>query len=64
MLSTNLSRPRVCPLQRLAAVYLSANNRNGPLIDGSSIPCLDGYEVGFPRLVSGRMAGSDSCACF
>jgi hypothetical protein len=35
-----------------SCVNLLANNRDGPLIDRSSIPCLDGCEIGFARLVS------------
>jgi hypothetical protein len=40
----------------LSTVYLSANNRNGLLIDRSSIPCLEGGEIGFARLISGPCA--------
>ena len=36
----------------LSSVYLSANNRNSLLIDGSRIPCLEGGEISFSRLVS------------
>jgi hypothetical protein len=50
------SPPETVPLQRPAEVpflRLSVgNNRNGLLIDRSSIPCLDGSEIGFARLVS------------
>src|SRR5215469_13732731 len=34
------------------SVNLTANKRDGPLINWSSIPCLDSSEIGFPRLVS------------
>ena len=33
-------------------VNLLANNRDGPLIDRSSIPCLDRCEIGFAGLIS------------
>src|SRR5262249_46182397 len=36
----------------LSSVNLSANKRNGALIDRSSIPCLDSSEIGFAGLVS------------
>src|SRR4029077_12072110 len=36
----------------LSSVYLSANNRNSLLIDRSRIPCLEGGEIDFARLVS------------
>ena len=50
------SRPRYNPFsasQRcLSSVNLLANKRDGPLIDRSSIPCLDSSEIGFAGLVS------------
>jgi hypothetical protein len=36
----------------LSSIYLSANNRNSLLIDRSRIPCLEGSEIDFARLVS------------
>ena len=35
-----------------SCVNLLPNNRDGTLIDRSSIPCLDGCEIGFAGLVS------------
>ena len=35
----------------LVPVNLLANNRDSPLIDRSSIPCLDNSEIGFAGLV-------------
>src|SRR6266849_1512478 len=36
----------------LSAIDLLANNRDGPLIDRSSIPCVDSCKIGFAGLVS------------
>jgi hypothetical protein len=49
-----LLRERDSVLRGLAisSVNLSANECYGALINRSRIPCLDGREIGFPRLVS------------
>jgi hypothetical protein len=44
------------PPMALSSIYLSANNRNGLLINWSCIPCLEGGEIGFSRLASGPCA--------
>jgi hypothetical protein len=53
-LAACLLRERDSPLRGLAlsSVNLSANKCYGALINRSRIPCLDGREIGFPRLVS------------
>src|SRR5262245_51829344 len=52
--SACLLRDEISPLRGLAlsSVNLSTNKRYGALINRSRIPCLDGREIGFPRLVS------------
>jgi hypothetical protein len=44
--------PSAPPRVALSSVNPLANKRDCPLIDRSSIPCLDSYEIGFAGLVS------------
>src|SRR6266540_7354244 len=49
---TSDAAPSAPRRRALWSVNLLANKRDGPLINRSSIPCLDSCEIGFPRLVS------------
>src|SRR5260370_4922656 len=50
------ARPSASRRDALPSVDLPADDRDGPLIDRSGIPCLDRCKIGFAGLVSGARA--------